>query len=71
MIESGMSDARLIILVTMTFMGCLALPGLSADIWQGIKGNLTSRKTKKICRRKKEREERLKKYWEIDIRNLK
>ncbi len=71
MIEHWLSDSRLIILIAMTFMSYLAFPGISADLWQGLRGNLTARRTKKICRRKKEREERLKKYWEIDMRNFK
>jgi len=71
MLEHGLSDFRLIVLVSMTFMGCLAFPGISAHLWHDLKGIMTSRRTRSICKRKKKREERLKKYWEIDMRNFK
>jgi hypothetical protein len=67
MTEYGFSNPKLIVLFSMTFMGYLAFPGVAANLWQGIKDN----KAKKLCRKKREREERLKKYWEIDMRNFK
>lgn len=71
MMDHGLSDFRLGILVGMTLMGYLAFPGISANLWRGLKDGLASRKTEKISRMKKEREERLRKYWEIDMRNFK
>ncbi len=71
MIEHGFTYSGMIALVGMTFMGCLAFPGISAGLWQHLTSARRSRTVKKDCKRKKKREERLKKYWEIDIRNFK
>lgn len=71
MMENGFSDFRLIIPVSMAFMGYLAFPGISVNLWQHMRESFAARKRKKICRRRIERQERLKKYWEIDMRNFK
>lgn len=71
MTEYGFSDFRHIILLGMLLTAYLAFPGVSVNLWKGIKDGMALRKANKLFRKKRQREELLKKYWEIDMRNLK
>jgi len=71
MIEQALSDPKLSVLFSMTLIICLSLPGISACIWQDIQNAMTSRKMRRTCRKKQKQEARIKKYWEIDMRNFK
>lgn len=71
MVEQALSDPRLTVLVSMTLIGCLSVPGISAYIWQDIHKAMTSLRMRRTCRKKQKQEDSLKKYWEIDMRNFK
>lgn len=64
------ADLRSVLLICTTLMTFLTFPRIFFSFWETLNGMWTMYKSRRICKRKKETEEKLKKYCEIDMRKF-
>ena len=64
------ADLRSVLLVCMTFMSILMFPGISSGLWKTLNGKWITHRERRLCRRKRENQGRLKKYCVIDMRKF-
>lgn len=68
--EYGIAKSYMIML-QMSLILFVMFPGVFISAWQKINKQFTVRWEKLLTGRNRKSEERLKSYWEIDMRNLK
>ena len=59
------------LIVQTIFIMLLMFPDLSLILWRGLMKTWTMTNAKMIMKRNRTAEEKLKKYWEIDMRKFK
>ena len=60
-----------VLISEIAFILLLMLPDFSVIVWKSLMKKWTVHQWKLLMRRNRETEEKLKKYWEIDLRKLK
>ena len=65
------SNYNTVLIAQTIFIMLLMFPDLSLILWRGLMKTWTMTNAKMIMKRNRTAEEKLKKYWEIDMRKFK
>ncbi|HEX8949147.1 MAG TPA: hypothetical protein VF790_09310 [Dissulfurispiraceae bacterium] len=65
------ADWRVVLALQMTLMMLFLSPGISLGLWRTLSRKWARRSSGALAKKRRRAEEKLKRYWEIDMRKFK